>query len=185
MQGPTHLVMGVLIQKILRKVEPISLRYFLTAFLAFISHGVLDRLARFTYHPPTPLFEDPFWIIYHLAMVLLSVLIVVKCWGEYKVGMGFSILPDLDWVIIHTSSFFSFQTSFWGRPIIHNLFNFLDFLPLFRYLNSLPDLSLRREGVVIECGILLMLVSLICILGRRAESDIEGASRNSIIEQHY
>ncbi|MBS7617876.1 hypothetical protein KEJ25_04620 [Candidatus Bathyarchaeota archaeon] len=52
--------MGVFIQKILRKVEPVSLRYFLVAFLASISHGILDRLARFTYHPPTPLFEDLF-----------------------------------------------------------------------------------------------------------------------------
>ncbi|MBS7612089.1 hypothetical protein KEJ27_07815 [Candidatus Bathyarchaeota archaeon] len=59
-KASTHLVMGVFIQKILRKVEPVSLRYFLVAFLASISHGILDRLARFTYHPPTPLFEDLF-----------------------------------------------------------------------------------------------------------------------------
>lgn len=173
MQGSTHLVLGVFIQKILRGVEPVFLRYFLLAFLAFISHGFLDRLARFTYHPPMPLFEDPFWVVYHLMIVLLSVFIAVKCWSRYKIGMSFSILPDLDWVIIHISSFFSFQTPFWSEPIIHNLLNFLDFLPPFQQLNSLPDLSLRKEGAILESGILLMLVFLIHVVDRNTKIDGE------------
>ncbi|MEM2849815.1 MAG: hypothetical protein QXI36_06045 [Candidatus Bathyarchaeia archaeon] len=185
MQGSTHLVIGVFIQKILRKAEPVSLRYFLTAFLAFISHGFLDRLARFTYHPSTLLFEDPFWTVYHLAIVLLSVFIVVKYWEEYKIGMGFSMLPDLDWVIIHASSFFSFQISFWSGPVIHNLLNFLDFLPPFKYLNSLPDLSLRREGVILECGMLSILVFLTHILDRKTKNDVRMRGKTSIIGQHY
>jgi len=155
--------MGVLIQKTLRVVKPSHLRYFLTALLAFISHGVLDKLARFTYHPPNPLFGDPFWTVYHLIIVLLSIFIIIKYWSKYKIGMIFSILPDLDWVILHTSSFFSLQTIFQYEPIFHNIFNLLDFIPPFKYLNSLPDLSLRWEGAVLESGILLMLVFLIHI----------------------
>jgi hypothetical protein len=107
--------MGVFIQKILKGVEPAYLRYFLTALLAFISHGVLDKFARFTYHPPNPLFGDPFWTIYHLIIVLLSIFIIIKYWGKYKIGMIFSMLPDLDWVIIHTISFFSLQNIFLVR----------------------------------------------------------------------
>jgi hypothetical protein len=167
MQGSTHLVMGVFIQKILKGVEPAYLRYFLTALLALISHGVLDKFARFTYHPPNPLFGDPFWTVYHLIIVLLSIFIIIKCWGKYKIGMIFSILPDLDWVIIRTISFFSLQNIFQYEPILHNTFNLLDFIPPFKYLNSLPDLSLRWEGAFLESGILLTLVFLIHVADRR------------------
>jgi len=167
MQGSTHLVMGVFIQKILKGVEPAYLRYFLTTLLALISHGVLDKFARFTYHPPNPLFGDPFWTVYHLIIVLLSIFIIIKCWGKYKIGMIFSILPDLDWVIIRTISFFSLQNIFQYEPILHNTFNLLDFIPPFKYLNSLPDLSLRWEGAFLESGILLTLVFLIHVADRR------------------
>ncbi len=177
MQASTHLVMGVFIQKILRKVEPVSLRYFLVAFLAFISHGILDGLARFTYHPPTPLFEDSFWIVYHLMVVLLSVFIVVKCWRKYKVGMSFSMLPDLDWIIIHASNFFSFQILFWSEPLLHRLLNFLDFLSPFEYLDSLLDLSLRWEGAVLENGILLILVFLTHVIDRNTKITLKGAGQ--------
>lgn len=161
--------MGVLIQKALSKVEPVSLRYFLTALLALISHGFLDRLARFTYHPPTPLFEDPFWIAYHLIIVFISVFIVIRYWKTYKIGMGFSILLDLDWVSMYVSGLF-FQTNFWSRPILHDLFNFLDFLPPFESFNSLPDLSLKWEGSILEFGLLLMIVFLVRVTGRNMKS---------------
>jgi len=170
-QGSTHLVMGVLIQKILKNVKSAYLRYFLTALLAFISHGVLDKLARFTYHPPNPLFGDLFWTVYHLIIVLLSVFIIIKYWDEYKIGMIFSMLPDLDWVILHTSSFFSLQkTIFQYEPIFHNIFNLLDFIPPFKYFNSLPDLSLRWEGAVLESGVLLILIFLIHVVDGRTKT---------------
>ncbi len=162
--------MGVFIQKILKGAEPAYLRYFLTALLAFISHGVLDKLARFTYHPPNPLFGDLFWTTYHLIIMLLSIFIIIEYWDKYKIGMIFSMLPDLDWVVLHMSSFFSLQTLFRYEPIFHNIFNLLDFIPPFKYLNSLPDLSLRWEGAVLESGVLLTLVFLIHVADGEAKT---------------
>lgn len=159
MQGPTHLVMGVLIQKVLRKVQPLSLQYFLIAFLTVISHGILDRLTRFTYHPPTPLFGDWLWVFYHLVLTFLTIFIFIKYWKKYKVGLIFSVLPDFDWVVLHASNFFSFRIPFWGEQILHKFFfSFLDLLPPFSFLHTLPDWSLEIEGVTLEFAVLLTLV---------------------------
>jgi hypothetical protein len=89
MQAPTHLVMGILIQKVLRKIRPLNLQYFLIAFLAIMSHGVLDKIAKFTYHPSSPLFGDWFWVLYHLILTFLTILIFIRCWKKYKIGLFF------------------------------------------------------------------------------------------------
>lgn len=89
MQGPTHLITGVLIQKAVRKVHPLPLQYFLVVFLAIVSHGILDRLARFTYHPPIPLTGDWFWISYHLIIAFLTIFIFVKYLGKVQAWSNF------------------------------------------------------------------------------------------------
>jgi hypothetical protein len=122
MQGPTHLIAGVLIQKSLRSVQPIKLQYFLLAFLAVLSHGVLDGLTRFTYHPSTPFLNDWFWVSYHVVIASLTIFIFVKFWVRYKIGLIFSIFPDFDWVVLHSSSFFSYQIPFWNEPLLHKIF---------------------------------------------------------------
>ena len=66
MQEPTHLAAGIVIQKAMRKARPLPLKYFLIAFLALLSHGILDRLANVTYHPPSALPRDWFWISFHV-----------------------------------------------------------------------------------------------------------------------
>lgn len=173
MQAPTHLVTGVLIQKALRKkkVHPFPLQYFLVAFFAVISHGILDRLARFTYHPPMPLTGDWFWISYHSIVAFLTIFIFVKYWKRYKLGLIFSVLPDFDWVVIHLSSLFSFQIPFWKEPILHNfLFNFLDFLPPFSFLNSLPDWTLERNAVIIEIALFTTLIIIIYAVEREKQT---------------
>jgi hypothetical protein len=100
MQAPTHLAMGILIQKALRKVQPLTLQYFLIAFLAVMSHGILDKLTRFTYHPPTSLFDDWFWISYHLVLTPLTIFIFVKYWRKHNGIIG---KP-------HTRNLFSFAS---------------------------------------------------------------------------
>jgi hypothetical protein len=174
MQGPTHLVAGILIQKALRKMRPVPLQYFLIALLAIISHGILDKLARFTYHSPTPLFRDWFWISYHLAIAFLFIFIFVKYWGKYKFGLIFSVLPDFDWVVIHSSNFFSFQIPFWKEPILHKFFfSFLDSLPPFIFLNTLPNWNLKREGGILEFGIFAILITLIMLTERNSKRGTE------------
>jgi len=169
MQAPTHLVTGVLIQKALekKKVQPFPLQYLLVAFLAVISHGILDRLARFTYHPSVPLTGDWFWISYHSIVAFLTIFIFVKYWKRYKIGLIFSVLPDFDWVVINASSLFSFQIPFWKEPILHKfLFSFLDFLPPFGFLNTLPDWTLERKAVILELALFITLITIIYVLGK-------------------
>lgn len=175
MQAPTHLVTGVLIQKALKKkqVQPLPLQYFLIALLAVISHGILDRLARFTYHPPMPLTGDWFWVSYHAVVAVLTIFIFVKYWKRYKLGLIFSVLPDFDWVVIHSSSLFSFQIPFWKEPILHKfLFKFLDFLPPFSFLNTLPDWTLERKAVILEIALFTTLFIILHARGKR-ESNME------------
>lgn len=168
MQGPVHLVTGILIQKGMGKVRPLFLQYFLVAFLAIMSHGILDKLARFTYHPPDPLIGDWFWISYHLIIAFLVVFIFVKYWRKYRLGLIFSILPDFDWVVIHSSNFLSFPIPFWKEKILHKFFfSFLDFLLPFSFLNTLPNLSLERIGVVPEIALFTILLLIIHIMDKR------------------
>jgi len=161
-QGPTHLVTGVLIQKALSKVRPLPFQYFLIAFLAIMSHGILDRLTRFTYHPQHALTGDWFWVSYHLIIAFLFIFIFVKCWGTYKLGLIFSVLPDFDWVMLHSSNFFLFQIPLWREPVLHKFFfSFFDFLPPFSFLNSLPDWSLERGAAIFEFTLLAILITFI------------------------
>jgi len=165
MQGPTHLAVGILIQKATYKVKPLPLRHSLVAFLAIISHGILDKLARLTYHPPMPLARDWFWISYHVMIYLLSMFILIKYFGRYKVGLIFSIIPDLDWVVLHSSKFLPFQIPFWKKPILHEfLSGFIDFLPPFSLLNSLPNWNSKRKGVIVEFLLLAVLATFIYVI---------------------
>jgi hypothetical protein len=170
MQGPTHLIAGVLIQKAMRKIRPLPLQYFLIAFLAIISHGILDGLARLTYHPSKPLADDSFWVSYHTVLAFLVIFIFVKYWKRYKLGLIFSVLPDLDWIVIHSSELFSFRISFWKRPIMHeSLFSFLDSLPPLSFLNTLPDWSLERKGIILELALLIILITVLHIVEKESK----------------
>lgn len=163
MQCPTHLAMGILVQKTMRKVQvrSIHLYYSFVAFISILSHGILDKLARFTYHPPMPLPEDAFWVSYHAVIALLTIFIFYKTWKSYKVGLVFSILPDFDWIVLHLSNLLSIQIPFYKEPLLHKfLFSFLDWLPPLSFLSYLPNWNLEKLAVITEFGVL----AFICIL---------------------
>lgn len=168
MQGPTHLVSGILIQKAMKKIRPHFLKYLLIASLAIVSHGILDKLGRFTYHPPSPLVNDWFWVSYHLFIALLTIFIFVGYWKKYKFGLIFSVFPDFDWVIIYSLKFFSLKISFWQEPILHKFFcGFIDLLPPFRFLDTLPNLNLERKGAVLEFILFTILIISIYLIKER------------------
>lgn len=186
MQGPTHLVTGILIQKIFKKI-PKFLYYPLVIILALFFHGILDKLARFTYHPSTPLADDWFWVSYHLVIAYLTIFIFIKYWPKYKLSLALSILPDLDWVLVYASNFFGYGI-FWKEPILHrSLIGFLDSLPPFSFLNSLPDWSLVREGAIVEFTCLIILSAFGYAIGKekttstvQKEKDIPSRSNQEI-----
>jgi hypothetical protein len=179
MQGPTHLVTGVLIQKVLRNTRPLPLRYFLVAFLAITSHGILDELAMFTYHPPVPL-RDYFWISYHLIIAFLTIFVLFKYWKDFKLGLIFSVFPDFDWVIIHTSNILSFHIPFWEKAILHKFFfGFFDLQSLFSFLHALPDWSLEKKGIIFELALFAMLIILLEKGGKKKMGHIQSCEKTN------
>jgi hypothetical protein len=149
----------MLIQKAFSRVRLKVARYFFIALLAFLSHGILDGLARFTYHPPEPI-GDAFWVCYHLILLFLTIHIFLKYWKKYKLGLVFSILPDIDWIVLYSSKLLSIQISFWTEPILHRtFFGFIGSLPQLSFLNSLPNWSLDEKAAILEIVPLLILIA--------------------------
>lgn len=112
---------GILIQESMKNVRPKALQYSVVGILAVFSHGILDKLAKATYHPPGPLPHDWFWTLSHLTIALLTFYIVVKCWRGYWLCMFCSVLPDLDWLFRPFTSLFYGGAK--GKPFLHNLLN--------------------------------------------------------------
>jgi len=168
MQAPTHLVTGMLVQKALKRVRRPVARHSAIALLAFFSHGILDSLAKFTYHPPEPI-ANAFWISFHLIMFFLTVYILLKYWKDFKLGLVFSILPDFDWVVLYSSKLLSIQIPFWTEPILHKIsLGFLGSLPQLSFLNSLPNWRLDERAAILEMIPLLILIAYLGVSDRRA-----------------
>lgn len=121
MQEPTHILTGAIIQNTFSGVKPRGLGLGLTATLAFLSHGILDELARVTYHPADPDFHSPFWVGYHAAVAVTTILFIFLWWKKCKWGIVFAALPDLDWLFIHGQKIFHISIPFYRRPHLHDL----------------------------------------------------------------
>ena len=161
MQAPTHILAGIILKR------TFDWKYFrgvgvaLTVFFALLMHGIFDKLGRSTYHPVGMDFTDPFWLIYNVLMVLTSLVMLYMFWREYWVGILFSLLPDIDWVILHTADAFGKQIIFYKTPLIHDvLFYFIDNVIPFSYLKDLPDFRIYPWACVFEgllFGVLLVI----------------------------
>ena len=162
MQNATHLVCGILIQKAAGRVRDARRRRWLVASLGILSHGVLDKIARMTYHPPEAQPDDPFWVVYHAAMYGASALLAVTNWGAYRQGMLWAAAPDLDWVARPLSRRLPPGVSLWKGPILHDaLHRLIDALPGLRRLDRLPDWRSKKEGVLVEVALFVILAMLI------------------------
>lgn len=144
MQEPTHILTGVIIQRVFGGIKPRALGLGLTATMAFLSHGFLDELARVTYHPPQLDFHGPFWVGYHAAVVVTSIVFLFLWWKNCKWGIVFAVLPDVDWIFIHGQEIFHFDIFFYRQPHLHNLLHFIyqripPFSRVTPFLNRLPD----------------------------------------------
>ena len=140
MQLPTHILAGVAIQKAFQRIKYRPVALLLTAVLAFLSHGLLDKLAILTYHRPDADFNDPVWVGYHVLVLLASIFFFYKFWRKYKFGIMFAILPDFDWVFIHGQKILGIDIPFYKTAHIHSIVHYVyDNTWPFYYLNNLPD----------------------------------------------
>jgi len=164
MQAPTHILAGVLIQKGFAWPRHRCAALALTAVCAFLSHGLLDKLANLTYHRANPDFHSPIWVGYHAALVLVTILFLYWWWKPYKWGIIFACLPDVDWVFIHAQEIFHFQIPFYRQPHLHHIVGWIfDELPAFAWLNRLPNYrhnpwAILPEVIVVGAVVLVLRV---------------------------
>jgi hypothetical protein len=162
MQAPTHILAGVIIRRTFEWKYFKGLGIVLTIITALLMHGIFDKLGKLTYHPNTIDFTDPFWLIYQVAMFLISLVMIYIYWGEYKLGIIFSLLPDVDWIVLHVSDLFHRELIFYKTPLMHDALNYIidNTLP---FLNSLPDYRAYPWACLIELlffGLLFLIYKL-------------------------
>ncbi len=170
MQEPTHIMAGVVLGRIFRWRHYRGVSIPLTIILALLLHGIFDKLGLITYHPATTDFTDPFWLGYQVLMALSALVLLYMFWGEYKVAIVFSLIPDIDWIVLHTADAFHKEVIFYKTPLMHDALNYLlDNVIPFSYLNALPDLRTSEWACVIEFAFfgLLVLVYRLLVSRRR------------------
>lgn len=178
MQTPTHILTGLLIERAYQNLHSRPLRFALTSTTALLSHAVLDKFARFTYHPPNPNFQDPFWVCYHAGLVILTIALLRRYWQSAKTGILFANLPDIDWLILHPSRLLGVSIPFWQGSIVHeSLYHLINVLPLFPWLETLPSFGHTRSTAFIEVGLIAVLLGYAYLLERRQGSQTNTAGR--------
>jgi len=76
--------------------------------------------------------------------------------------------------LIFSPSFLSFPTPFYSEPYLHMfLFGFLDYLPPFSLMGTLPALTSERLAVLTELGVL----ALLCLLVVWRDTGVGGWTR--------
>jgi hypothetical protein len=174
MQLPTHLITAVMIDRLIEKSGlPKPARLAAVAGLCYLSHGILDKIAVATYHPPDPL-PDRFWVIYHKKVLPVITWNVLGAYGpRHGFAMLFSALPDLDWVVRGWRRKNDRLFPWWDKPILNEgLHSFLNKVPVINQLNRLPNLRMERKGVLIELGLVAAVFLAIQCLGRKPSSSI-------------
>lgn len=165
MQAPTHILAGVIIKKLFDWSEYKAVAYTIIAMLAFLSHGLLDNLAKITYHRPDADFSDPIWLIYHIAVLLVTIVFLYMYWADYKLGIIFAILPDFDWIMIHGQNLLHINIPFYNTPHLHNFLHLIyDSIPVWQYL---PDNRYSPWAAVWEVLLIAFLIFIIRALHNR------------------
>jgi hypothetical protein len=162
-QTPTHILTGAAIQQAVQARFPQRLVPWVSAPLALLSHGVLDKLARFTYHPPEAQWRDPFWRAYHAAVLVGSVILFRRYGRRYRWGVRFAVVQDLEWVVSHGARAVRPGTDLFGHASPHDVVSqALDRVPGVRSLERLPRWTHRKEATLLEValiGLLLWMLS--------------------------
>lgn len=167
MQEPTHILAGVIIQKCFDWKKFRAFWMAVTAILAFLSHGLLDKLANFTYHPGHADFHSVIWVSYHLAVLLATILFLYIWWRRYWWGILFAMLPDLDWVFIHGQEIFHFKLSFYRQPHLHHLLGWIFAqVPALSFLDHLPSFRENPWAILWEVLLVAVLIMIIRFSGK-------------------
>jgi hypothetical protein len=188
MQEPTHILAGVIIQKCCAWKKLRAFGLVLTAIVAFLSHGFLDKVANLTYHPAHADFHSVIWVSYHAAVLVATIVFLCTWWRRYWVGILFAMLPDLDWIFIHGQEILHISIPFYREPHLHHALRWIYAqVPALSFLDHLPKWRENPWAIVAEVLLVAVLVLIIRMTGRgkgaKAKTET-GKSRNQTTREH-
>lgn len=177
MQEPTHILAGVIIQKSFTWIKYRVVALAVIAVLAFLSHGLLDKIANVTYHPANADFHDPFWVSYHAMILALTVLFLYVFWKRFKWGIFFAMLPDVDWIFIHGQEIFHIRIPWYRQPHLHHFLHWLYAqVPALAFLDHLPNNRHNPWACLWE---VLLVVGMLLVIRLQTKKESSVANSNS------
>ncbi|MHA1145587.1 MAG: hypothetical protein ACTSRW_12680 [Candidatus Helarchaeota archaeon] len=121
--------------------------------LAFLSHAVLDPLARFTYHPPEAHWNDSFWKYYHVIISMIAFVVMISfVLIEWTLVLGMfmaSLFDIMDWGARFLRKYQGFHLEWYDRPFLHDFFC----APLNRLFKPLPNWNEEKKGILPEIAL--------------------------------
>ena len=167
MQGLTHFLTGVFVYKYLKGKIKRPYDIVLIIVLSFLSHGVLDSLARATYHPTYAILDDPFWWTFHIAHYSLCIIFVVYFFKECWYALIASDLPDLwDWFVLRPSRDLIVKDTDWAAQFFMHQYIFIIPSVCFEWL---PNLNNEPIGIIPEIILDVALFLLIYLKGKKVK----------------
>ncbi|TXT61549.1 MAG: membrane protein of unknown function [Promethearchaeota archaeon] len=165
MEAGTHALVGVLIQILCFRFFIFPLNIIFTIILGFISHFIVDGLAKITYHTPEPRMEDKFWVIWHIVIFGFSIFTIIWFLIPYWLGELSANLVDIwDWLILRNyenwkkkrDPDFKFKHNYY---IHHYIDKFRE--KLFCWL---PNWNYEKKGIIPEILIIFLLLTFIIFM---------------------
>ncbi len=139
--------------------------YIFTMLFAFLSHFLIDALSKITYHTPEPRTEDKFWVIWHIIILLFSILSFGIFILEFWLGMLFANLIDIwDWVIIRNIQNYKKKKNSDSKWCAHCYFHPVADAVRNKLFFFLPNLNYRRIGIIPEIFLISCLSFFIAFL---------------------
>jgi len=165
MEDITHFLTGVLIQISIFMYFKFPFNILFTMVFAFLSHFLIDALAKITYHTPEALKGDKFWIIWHIIIYSGSLIILIIFFIPYWLGMLFAKIVDIwDWFILRPiqnrkkkkNPESKWMEKYFFHPTIDKIRK--------KTLFWLPNWNYERKGIIPEIIIIFFLLVIIMFL---------------------
>lgn len=158
MQAPTHILTGVLIEELTRKSPRLPFKPLIIITSCILSHMILDKFARLTYHPSKPLYKDAFWVFYHASLLIVTIVSLRLYWKDHKLAIIASVFPDIDWIIFRPITALFPELEALKGPVTHKLLeDVLSVVLPIQWFDTLPDWNLNKPTVLIEMIVLSFL----------------------------
>lgn len=156
MELVVHILAGALCQILCFMYFLFPFNILFTAIFAFLSHFIVDTLAKMTYHTPEPHKEDKFWVRWHIITPIITLIVVIwaivigQFWF-FLLGAFFANLVDIwDWMIwrpLHNKRREDGEEKKYDEGyFFHKAIDWLREKPF----GWLPNWNYEKKGVIVE-----------------------------------